>query len=125
MINEHELLQKLELRISHLLRAGVVLSGTFLFIGWIWLLIKNGTQLTSFSTYSPEPFLNSFSTALKTNNYALITSQLGLGSIVLLPLMRVIFTGYLFLKQRDFTLALMATVVFLALISSFFLGIEL
>ncbi|RYZ49861.1 MAG: DUF1634 domain-containing protein, partial [Proteobacteria bacterium] len=57
--------------------------------------------------------------------YGILLSIGGLGILVLLPILRVMLTAYLFIKQRDHYLAAMAIFVFAVLLGSFFLGIEI
>lgn len=118
-------LHALELMISHLLRAGVVIAGLFLAIGWLWLWHKNGDLLHSFTTYQPQPFIETIHWALVTDDRPLFISMLGLVILVLLPIIRVFMTGVLFFKQKEKTLGLMALVVFVALIGSVLLGIDI
>jgi uncharacterized membrane protein len=49
----------------------------------------------------------------------------GLFLLVLLPLVRVFLTSILFARQREKLLSALAAGVFLALIASFFLGLEI
>ncbi len=118
-------LHALELMISQLLRAGVVIAGLLLSIGWLWLWFKNGDILHSFSTYQPQPFIESMHWALVTNDRPMVIAMLGLVILVLLPIIRVFMTGILFFKQKEKTLGLMALTVFIALIGSVLLGIDI
>lgn len=118
-------LHDLELTISKLLRSGVLISGVLLAIGWLWLLATQGDVLAHFNTYQPTSFYESFQWALINHNQAMIISLVGLALLVLLPIARVFMTGVLFLKQKDFVLAVMAFLVFVCLIGSFLLGVDL
>ncbi len=121
----HDPLHKLELIISQLLRAGVLIAGVFLLIGWLWLWNNNGSLLQSFTVYEPKSLLETIHWALLTNDRPMVISMVGLILLVCLPVVRVFLTGVLFIKQKDFILATMAFLVFTALVISFSLGIDL
>lgn len=123
--SSHDALHKLELTISHLLRAGVLIAGVFLLLGWLWLWFNNGSLLESFTVYEPKSLLETVHWALLTNDRPMIISMVGLTLLVCLPVVRVFLTGVLFIKQKDFILAIMAFLVFAALVVSFTLGIDL
>ncbi|MFV8259164.1 DUF1634 domain-containing protein [Bdellovibrio bacteriovorus] len=122
---EKESLHDLELTISQILRGGVLFAGIFLLTGWLWMLLRNGSELQSFSAYEPRPFVENIQWALVMNDRALLIAQFGLVVLVCLPLVRVLMTAILFLKQKDKGLAIMALTVFVALVGSFLLGIDL
>ena len=118
-------LHDLELIISKVLRIGVMSAGICLLWGWIGMWMKDGDALSHFQTYQPEPLFEKFQWALLMRDRPLLIALFGLIILVCLPLLRVLLTGILFFKQKDFRLALMAFLVFGALVVSFFLGIEL
>ncbi|MFM6927329.1 MAG: DUF1634 domain-containing protein [Bdellovibrio sp.] len=122
---QNQSLHDLELTISKLLRIGVMAAGMLLAVGWLWLLFNNGDLLANFSNYEPRSFFESLQWSLINQDKAMLISLAGLALLVLLPIARVFMTGVLFLKQKDFILAMMAFAVFVCLIGSFFLGIEL
>lgn len=118
-------LHELELKISHLLRAGVLISGTLLLIGWLWNLIQKGDILTTLNVYHPHPLWETIQSSLQNHDEAQLVSLTGVIILVLMPIIRVLMTGILFLKEKDYRLAIMAFGVFTALAASFFLGIDL
>ncbi|WP_374033201.1 DUF1634 domain-containing protein [Bdellovibrio bacteriovorus] len=118
-------LHDLELTISQILRGGVLFAGIFLLTGWVWMWLRDGDNLQSFTVYEPRPFVENIQWALVMNDRALLISQFGLAVLVCLPLVRVLMTAILFLKQKDKGLAVMALTVFVALVGSFLLGIDL
>ncbi|WII71176.1 DUF1634 domain-containing protein [Bdellovibrio sp. 22V] len=122
---QEDSLHKLEYAISRMLRSGVLLAGALLSVGWVWLWYNNGDQLQSFSVYESQPLWERIQWALIMNDRAFIVSFVGLAALVSLPLLRVLLTSFLFVKQKDYLLAVMALLVFLALIASFTLGIEI
>lgn len=117
-------LHRLELQISHLLRQGVLIAGVFLLISWIWMLVTQGDVLMSFQTYQAQSLAETIHWAVVTQNRALLVGYAGLVLLVALPVLRVFMTGFLFVKQKEYTLAIMAFGVFFFLVASVFLGIE-
>jgi uncharacterized membrane protein len=115
---------KLELRISKLLRVGVLLSGAFMFVGWMAQLSNDPHPFSAFAHYQRVPLADSLENALLTQNWGMPVSYLGLFFLVALPSVRVFLTAILFLKQKEYRLAAIAFFVLLALGLSFSLGIE-
>lgn len=121
----HESLNQLEYRISQFLRGGVLFAGLLLLVGWLWMLVNNREVLSTFDEYHPQSLAESLQWALIMNDRALMMSFFGLVVLVSLPVIRVLMTGVLFMKQKEYRLALMAFLVFSALVASFSLGIDL
>lgn len=122
---DQDSMYRLEMTISHVLRGGVFFAGLFLVIGWIWMWMREGDVLSSFSTYEPRPLLESIQWALIMGDRATLVALSGLLVLVLLPLLRVLMTGILFFRQKDRALGIMALLVFITLLGSFLLGVEL
>lgn len=123
--SDKDSLHELEIIISQVLRGGVLFSGLFLLAGWLWMWFRDGDNLHSFTSYEPRPLLENVQWAMVMNDRALLLAQFGLVVLVCLPLVRVLLTAVLFLKQKDKGLAFMALAVFVTLVGSFLLGVEL
>jgi len=117
-------MQKLELIIGYFLRVGILISGTLLAMGWGLLLFSHGNQLSDFKNYDGSSLLEIIQWALFLNDKGMMYSIAGLIILISLPVLRVFLTAVLFLKQKDYRLAFMALFVFVALVFSFSLGIE-
>jgi uncharacterized membrane protein len=117
-------LSDLELKISRLLRTGVLVAGFFIFSGWIWDVAINGDHLTQFNEYHALSLMDSLRDCWATGRYALLVTYFGLTLLVLLPATRVLLTGILFLFQKERMLAFIAISVFVILVTSFSLGIN-
>ncbi|WP_413557245.1 DUF1634 domain-containing protein [Bdellovibrio sp. HCB209] len=122
---QDQALHNLELRISKMLRSGVYISGALLVVGWLWQLYNTGDTLASFQTYESKSLMETIHWAVLMQDRPMLISISGLIVLVLLPITRVFLTGVLFVKQKDRILAVMAFAVFICLVASFFLGIEL
>jgi len=97
---EHEL----EIRLGHLLRAGVIIAASVVLIGGIIYLVRHGLELPAYHTFRGEPL------ALRTMDGVLAESmqlhgrgiiQLGLLLLIATPIARVALAAYGFARQRD------------------------
>lgn len=118
-------LLSLELKISALLRWGVLLAGAFMLIGWASMLDFTQNPLAAFHDYKGESLHDSLQSALTNQQWGLLIAYVGLVILISLPLLRVLMTAILFVKQKEKVLATIAFIVFATLILSFSLGIEL
>lgn len=118
-------LHELELKISRLLRGGVLFAGFMLLVGWLWMLSRNGESLSLFAVYHHQSLWESLQWAFIMNDQSVLLCFAGLFVLVTLPVFRVLMTGILFARQRERLLAFLAFVVFAALVASFFMGIEI
>lgn len=118
-------LHELELKVSYLLRVGVLIAGILLLSGWIWMWFQGGDISNKFSDYvKPISLFDGIQWALITNDRGALISFLGLIVLVVLPVFRVFMTGVLFFWHKEYRLGFMALFVFVALISSFVLGVS-
>ena len=118
-------LQQLELKISRFLRGGVFFAGMMLAVGWAGMLLRHGDNLSTFTKYHQQSLWESLQWAFVMNDRSTVLAYGGLFVLVMLPVLRVLMTAFLFIKTRERLLAMMAFVVFLTLLASFTLGIEL
>lgn len=115
---------KLELIISQVLRTGVHIAGSCLLVGWLWMWYHGG-DIYALRFYEEHSLLEAIQWALLMQNRGFFICMAGFAVLISLPLIRVFMTGILFLKQKEFLLSSLAFGVFLALILSFSLGLEL
>lgn len=117
-------LENLELRIAKVLRIGVVISGLLMLTGFVMQFRWSANALFNFTTYDPIPFIDLLEMNFKWKRIGPLVSYAGLIALISLPLIRVILTTYLFIRQKEYLLALIAFVVFVGLITSMALGIK-
>lgn len=117
-------LYDLELKISKLLRVGVLVAGFVIAVGWVWDVIVSGDKLMQFKEYHAFSLADSVQQCLATGHYATLVTYFGLTLLVLLPAARVLLTGILFLIQKERVLGFIAISVFVVLVASFSLGIN-
>ncbi len=118
-------IETLEYRIALFLRRGVFLAGTLMFIGWMGLFSWDENPFYHYSQYDQIPFIDLLAYHIRRKDWAFLICYAGLSVLILLPLIRVLLTCVLFLKQKEKRLAIIAWVVFLSLIFSMLLGIDL
>lgn len=118
-------IQNLELKIAKFLRVGIIVAGLMMLVGWGMGLKFKIDPFFNFQIYDPIPFQDLYNYHLKRGDWWILLSYAGLATLISLPVIRVLLTGILFIKQGEKTLAFVATLVLLALFVSFALGIEI
>lgn len=119
-MNEMEVL---ELRIAKVLRLGVVFAGILMLTGQVINFKFSGNTFFNFQTYDEIPLTELLQYYFKVGNWGALISFSGLIALISLPLIRVLLTTYLFLREKDFIMGFMALFVFISLILSMSLGI--
>jgi uncharacterized membrane protein len=117
--------ERLELNISRFLRSGVMISGILMLTGWIMRTKISGNPFFNFETYDHIPLSDLIAFHLKNKDWGSLLSYLGLIVLMSLPIIRVLLTSILFLKQKEYLLSFISLSVFLGLILSILLGAEL
>jgi uncharacterized membrane protein len=127
-IHEEELVT-LEMKISRFLRAGVLVAGVTMLIGWGWAVIESHAGWSDnpyavFQTYHESPLGQELREAVQNRSWPVLISYLGLVMLISLPITRVFLTMVLFFRQKEKTLGFIALFVLFALIVSMLLGLE-
>lgn len=117
-------LETMELKIAKFLRAGVVVSGITMLVGWIWGFKLDGDPFAPLQTYSSLTFVQSIKVCLLMRYWGRLLVYLGLMILISLPIIRVILSTYLFVKQKEKEMALVGAIVLVGLVLSFTLGVE-
>jgi|SRR5690606_4059464 len=113
----------LELRISKVLRMGVLLSGLLLLLAWVLNTI-DGTSLFIFKDYDHLELLSQLSIAYRNKQWGILIGFLGLGSLILLPVLRVTLTSILFFTEKEHKIGSISLLVLILLFISFLLGFK-
>lgn len=116
------ILKDLELKISHILRYGVMLAGIIILTGWVWLALTTTGDLFHFRDYHEMDLMQSLARAKAMGDYGTLVVYFGLAVLVMLPAIRVLFTGVLFIVMKEKILGWTAIGVFTVLVTSFLLG---
>ncbi len=113
-------LKRSELAISHLLRGGVIFSGSVLVIGWV-LELTQGSSQSQTSAEAGVRSLNSLVAGLHAMS-AQAWISMGLLLLISLPILRVALTFLIFLQNRDRLFSVLTLYVLLLLCASSLLG---
>lgn len=118
-------IETLELKIAKFLRGGVFLAGLVMFVGWIWKTKWKGNPFFVFETYDQIPLTDMLTHLYIRGDWGTLISYVGLVILISLPVIRVLLTAILFVKQKEYALAGIALIVLAGLSASMLLGIEL
>lgn len=118
-------LESMELKISYFLRIGVIFSGVLIFAGWMMNLKWSHNPFHDFQSYDVITFKELLRHYLLRENYGALITYAGLASLISLPIIRVFLTFCLFVRQKEWALAVITALVLLGLAVSFTFGIEL
>lgn len=118
-------IENLELKIAKFLRVGVAVAGVLMFIGWAMQIKWSGDPFFNFKHYDQIPLKDMIEFAIYRKQWGILVSYTGLVTLISLPVIRVVLTAYLFLRQKEKILAGIAAIVLVGLIVSMTLGIEL
>ncbi len=117
----------IELAIGTLLRAGVLLASATVLIGAAVYLFRNGQDIPSYHTFATDTHtLSSVRLIInglrKGEGRAII--QLGILFLIATPVVRIIFSAFGFMKEKDYLYVLITLIVFCIIISSMFSGVK-
>jgi uncharacterized membrane protein len=117
---------ELEYRISLFLRRGVFTATFLLAVGFLGQIFFPHTEqsLGIYQKFEGIPFAIRLQTAIFENNWFSLFSCAGLVALISLPIIRVALTGFLFWRNNEKAMSLMALAVFFMLILSLCLGID-
>ena len=115
-------IETMELKISKFLRYGVITSGIIMATGWIFFFKSDSDPFKPLQTYSSLNLIDSLQMNFILQDWGKIISYLGLTVLILLPVIRVLLSTILFIKQKEKAMALIGAIVLIGLIISFSLG---
>lgn len=118
-----EKMEDLELKIAKFLRLGVLVSGILIFVGWLMKFKLGVNPFYVFQDYDQISLPVLLRHYWKRRDWGVLISYAGMAALISLPIIRVMLTGVLFLKQKEHHLAIITLIVLLGLIGSFFLGV--
>ncbi|XIF19569.1 MAG: DUF1634 domain-containing protein [Acetilactobacillus jinshanensis] len=113
-------MNKIEIVIGNLLRAGVIVSAVIMIIGFALLIITGKTGYPA--GYHPHDFKQIFTGIVDLKPYAIM--MLGIFCLILTPVLRVLVSIYSFYKEHDYLYVYITSFVMIVLAFSFWLGIH-
>ncbi|MBS1669523.1 MAG: DUF1634 domain-containing protein [Bacteroidetes bacterium] len=115
--------RELEIILGNLLRIGVVVAGSVLIIGAILFLVRHGSEVPSYHIFKPDSislsnFQDLFRGLVKFQPVPIM--ELGILLLIATPVLRVLFSVFAFVYEKDYMYVLFTVIVLLVLIFSFF-----
>lgn len=107
----------IERKISIAMRIGVSIAALFMIIGFLLLLVTNNNSI---NTYNSIDFIELIKNLTNFNPYSFM--MLGIFLLILTPVLRVLLSIILFIKEKDKLYTLITFFVLLILIISFIVG---
>jgi uncharacterized membrane protein len=112
-----------EVIMGNLLRIGVIIAASVVFIGGVFYLLKYGNSIPSYKFFKGEPsdlknLTKIFSDAFSFQRRGII--QLGLILLIATPVARVIFSVAAFLYEKDYMYVVFTLIVLAILLFSIF-----
>jgi uncharacterized membrane protein len=115
----------LELFIAKFLRVGVAVAGLLMLTGWLSQLSFSSDVFARFQEYHELRLVPQISLLWQAREWGRLVSYLGMFVLICLPVVRVLLTLLVFLKKRDFLLAMVSALVLFGLVLSAVLGFEI
>jgi uncharacterized membrane protein len=115
---------KLELFIANLLRKGVFIAGFLILVGWAFQINFTQNVFLSFQQYNNVTFIENLNALITARDWPKIIAYAGLIVLICLPIIRVLATGFIFAKQKNYRLLSLVGIVFVGLVLSVFIGFE-
>ncbi|WP_222538473.1 DUF1634 domain-containing protein [Pedobacter polysacchareus] len=117
----------MEQLIGQVLRYGVLTSGIIAIIGGIWYLIQSGSGIPNYTSFSGEPAgytsLTGIIKGLAAGSAKEII-QLGVVILIATPILRIVFSLFSFILEKDRLYIVITLIVLLIIIFSMFGGLK-
>lgn len=113
--------------IGQVLRTGVFLSGTITSIGGIWYLFQEGAGIPHYGTFVGEPAGFTSLTGIYRGlleGSAAETIQLGVVILIATPIIRIIFSLFSFILEKDRLYIIITLIVLCVIMGSMFGGLK-
>lgn len=117
-------LDRMELKISKFLRGGVIISGLVIAVGWSLSFKADSDPFAPLQTYRSLDLITSLKMNFLLEEWGKLITYAGLTVLISLPVIRVLLSVLLFIKQKEKTMALIGATVLIGLIISFSMGVE-
>lgn len=114
--------RSIEMALGNLLRVGVIAAGAVVIIGAIFFLARHGTEIPSYHIFKADPFNFSDFRDLLNGVIALRSvsiMELGVLLLIATPIIRVLFSVFAFIYEKDYMYVAFTLFVLLVLIYSF------
>ncbi|WP_316747611.1 DUF1634 domain-containing protein [Pedobacter gandavensis] len=113
--------------IGQVLRIGVLSSGIVAIIGGIWYLFQSGSGIPDYTVFNGEPAgytsLPGIIKGLKAGSAKEII-QLGVVILIATPILRIVFSLFSFILEKDKLYVVISSIVLLIILFSMFAGLK-
>lgn len=115
--------KNIETVLGNLLRIGVIIAGIVVIIGAVLFLIRHGNEFPAYHLFKAVPFNFSeigslFNGVLSLKSIPII--ELGVLLLIATPVLRVVFSVFAFVYEKDYMYVVFTLIVLFVLIISFF-----
>ncbi|MBC8984349.1 DUF1634 domain-containing protein [Pedobacter sp. N36a] len=117
----------MEQLIGQVLRYGVLTSGIIAIIGGVWYLIQSGAGFPNYTSFSGEPARYTSLTGIikgLTEGSAKEIIQLGVVILIATPILRIVFSLFSFILEKDRLYIVITLIVLLIILFSMFGGLK-
>lgn len=117
----------MEQLIGQVLRYGVLTSGIIAIIGGIWYLVQSGSGIPNYTEFNGEPAgYTSLTGIIKglTAGSAKEIIQLGVVILIATPILRIVFSLFSFILEKDRLYIVITLIVLLIILFSMFGGLK-
>ena len=121
--NTENLDRRIEAILGNLLRIGVIISGSVVIIGAVLFLARHGSEIPSYHIFKPDNFnFSDFHDLFRglTTFRSVSIMELGILLLIAIPFLRVLFSVFAFVYEKDYMYVVFTVFVLLVLIFSFF-----
>ncbi|MDX9730895.1 MAG: DUF1634 domain-containing protein [Bdellovibrionales bacterium] len=112
----------IEVATAKVLKFGVLIAGALLLLGWLTQIRFSENVFLSFQSYDSSNFVGSLQEAWSSGQWGVLVSYLGLAVLISLPMVRVIMTGRVFLRDKEYLMVASVALVVIGLILGVSLG---
>jgi uncharacterized membrane protein len=122
-VNTESIDRSIEAILGNLLRMGVIIAGSVVFIGAVLFLVRHRSEIPSYHIFKPDVFKYSDFRNLYNGIITFRSSsimELGILLLIATPVLRVFFSIFAFSYKKDYTYVVFTVLVLLVLIFSFF-----
>ncbi len=115
--------KSIETVLGNLLRTGVITAGTVVVIGAVLFLVRHGLEIPSYHIFKAVPFNfsdfgNLFRGVIAFRSVPIM--ELGVLLLIATPVLRVVFSVFAFVYEKDYMYVIFTLIVLVVLIFSFF-----
>lgn len=115
--------RNLEIVLGDLLRTGVIVSASIVIIGAILFLTRHGIEIPNYDIFKPDrfrfsDFSNLFNGIIELRSVSIM--ELGILILIATPVLRVIFSVFAFIYEKDYMYVVFTLIVLFVLVFSFF-----